>query len=329
MEQQQVATPSDATPGSEPRSLDDRIAEKFGLNETEEAPQQEPEATPAEGTGEEAPEGEPTDEAPSPEEFDWEIKHNGEIKRVTSREEATRLMQQGYDYDFKMQRVNGDQQRINAWAQAVQAQAAMQAQAFDALVEVKSLGHQLQAFANVDWVAESSADPVLAFQKRMQYDGLVNRYNQAVQQAQGLMQPLADASQQIDDNRKALERGKLLDRFPEWKDEARFSKDRESMFGALVKDYGFAKEEISGPLLSDHRVISIIRDAWKYRQANANAKAGKGNQGTPKTLQPGPKPQARSRQQELGDIKKAMRQTTDPQKRKELGDRLLSVKFGL
>lgn len=326
MDQQQATTPPEVAPGapSEPADLDARIAKKFGLDQPEEAPQ-EPEDTPSEGEGEPNAEVEPEAEP----EFDWDIKHNGEIKKVSSKDEATRLMQQGFDYEFKMQRVGNDAQRVQAWAHAVQAQAAMQAQAFDALVVVRSIEQQLEAYNNVDWAQESNTDPIGAFQKRMQYDRLVSGHNQAAQRAQALMQPLSQASQQIDENRLALERGKLLDRHPEWKDETRFNKDREGMYGALLRDFGFSKEEISGPLLSDHRVISLIRSAWKHELANANVKAGKGNQGTPKTLQPGVKPAARSKSQEMGDIKKALRQTNDPRARKDLEDALVAKKFGL
>jgi hypothetical protein len=333
LDQQQATTPPEVAPGTpgEPADLDARIAAKFGLNEPEEAPA-DPEATPAEGDVEANPEEETPVEEPESE-FSWDIKHNGEIKKVSSKDEATRLMQQGFDYEFKMQRVNTDAQRVQAYAHAIQARAAMQAQAFDALVHAKTIEQQLSAFNNVDWAAESNNDPIGAFQKRMQYDHLVSNYNQAQQHAQSLMQPLNQASQQIDEHQIALERGKLFDRYPEWKDEKRWSQDREAMGKTLFSE--FTEEELNGPptniaqLLQNHKVIGFIRDAMKYRQGQQNAKAGKGNQGAPRTLQPGVKPAARSKSQEMGDIKKALRQTSDPRARKDLEDALVAKKFGL
>src|SRR6185503_15197521 len=100
MEQQQATTPPDvAAP-----SLDERILGHFGYGEPE--PQaEEPVAPPAQEPEQEGEEVHIPDEeitTPEPAGFELELKHNGELKKLTSKEEAIRLAQQGYDYEFKM-----------------------------------------------------------------------------------------------------------------------------------------------------------------------------------------------------------------------------------
>jgi hypothetical protein len=87
---------------------------------------------------------------------------------------------------------------------------------------------------------------------------------------------------------------------------------------------------LGGPLFYDHRVLSILRDAYKYRQATANAPKRKGQlQGLPQTAKPGAKPPPRSSAQQTGDIKRALKQTTDAGDRKRLQDELIARKFGI
>lgn len=329
---QPAATPQDAAPEqNQPaipteKSLDEKILEKFGLGETEEQPPQ-PEETPSEGEGEIDPEAQP--EEPVEEAPDFELKHNGEIKRVP-KTEAQRLAQMGYDYEFKMQRVQADAQRVQAMAQASQARAAIQAQALDALAEAKSYERQLHAFANVDWVAEGQQDPIGAFQKRMQYDQLVNAYQGAQAKVQQLQQPYQQAQQHIDANWAALQEQKLLDRIPEWKDGTKRGQESKDIMQTLGKDYGFSEEELTGPLLYDHRVIALMRDAYKYRQSTSAAKARKGQlQGLPKVATPGAKPAPRSQSQSIGDVKRGLRQVQSKEARKALEDELIARKFGL
>lgn len=327
MEEQQAATPPEAAPEQQPteQSFDDKLLAKFGLGETVEN-EGEPPATPADGEPEVEVEADP-EEVPVAGEF--EIKHNGEIKKLPI-PEAQRLVQMGYDYEHKMQRVNNDAQQVQAMASAYQARFAMQAQAFDALVEARSFQHQLQVFQTVDWLKESESDPVAAFQKRMQFDRLVGAYNGAMQKAQHLQQPLEQAQQQIDASQVELQTRKLHDRIPEWKDAERAKKDRTAIVETMVNHYGFAPNEIGGPLLGDHRVVAILHDAMKYRAAKVSAKTKQGSlQGTPKVATPGAKPPPRSQAQSLGDIKRGLRQVQSKEARKALEDELIARKFGL
>jgi hypothetical protein len=329
MEQQQATTPPDVAP--EP-SLDDKILGHFGYGDTE-APTQEPSAQPA-------PDSEQTDEevvipdeeviSSEPTSFELEIKHNGETKKLTSKEEAVRLAQMGTDYEFKMARVREDAQRVQTMAQAAQARYAMQAQALDALAEAKSYERQLKPYANVDWAQAAQADPQAAFQARMQYDALVGGYNQAIQRARELEQPMAHAQQAIDHNQMALEMQKLTERIPEWKDSAKKDQDAKAIIDTMVKGYGFQPQELGGPILNDHRVISILRDAWKYREA-LQAKAKKGPpQGLPQVAKPGATVPPKSAAQKTGDYKRALHQPNiSSAQRKAVQEAWIAQKFGL
>lgn len=330
------ATPTDAASPEQPLhsvqsdTFDDRLLAKFGASQTE-TPEETTEATPAsESQGTEEAEPEIVEEVETSPAADFELKHNGELKKVPM-SEAQRLAQMGYDYEFKMQRVNEDVTRIKGMEQALQAREAMRTQTFDAMVQVKAIENQLAPYANVDWVAETNADPIGAFQKRMQHDQLVQQWQQATGQVNTLMQHDQQASQQIDGARLELEGRKLLDRIPEWKDATRRDKDQTAILETMVKDYGFAKTEIGGPLLADHRVVALLRDAMKYRQAVSNQKAKKGPlQGLPKVATPGAKPVPKTGAQSLGDIKRAMNQPNiSREQRKAREDELIAAKFGL
>lgn len=330
METQQPATPTDAgSPEPQvPQTLDDKILAKFGLTDDEpEQAETDPEATPAEGEVEAEPEVNEEEASPVVEEL--ELKHNGEIKRVP-KDEAIRLAQMGYDYEFKMQRVQQDAQRVQAMAQAAQARDAIRAQALDALAEVKSYERLLSQYANVDWDAENANDPLGASQKWMQYSRLRDAHGVAQQKVQSMQQPFQQASQQVDANWAALQEQKLLDRIPEWKDGTKRGKEAQEIMQTLAKDYGFAQEELGGPLFYDHRVIALLRDAHKFRQASASAKERKGQiQGLPQVAKPGAKPPPRSPNQQVGDIKRGLRQATSPGTRRALQDALIAKKFGL
>src|SRR6185369_3109170 len=136
--------------------------------------------------------------------------------------------------------------------------------------ELKAIEKQLAPFANVDWVAEGNADPIAAFQKRMQHDKLVQEWHQANSVVQQAGQGMQHATRQFTAAELALEEQKLYERIPEWKDATKRAADSDAILKTMVKDYGFAAEEVGGPLLQDSRVINILRDALKWRQAKAN-----------------------------------------------------------
>lgn len=334
-----VATPSEATTGNPAPSLDDRILSTLGgLESTEEtqpaaadAPSQE-----ATQTGDEElqlEEAEPVNPDATQQAIeDFELVHNGQTLKVT-REKAKALAQQGYDYGFKMQRVNGEYQKLQSMAAAIQSREAVRTQALDAMAEAKAYEKQLAAYANVDWVRESEADPIRAYQARMRFDALVTAFNGAQTKVQEAQQKAEQTSQQITQDQVALEKTRLLERIPEWRDAVRAKTESGELLQALSTDYGFTGEELQqySWLLNDHRFISLARDGYKYRKAVANQKAKKGPaQGLPAVSKPGARQLAPSTGETVANIKRGLHQpNVSKEQRKALTDHLIAAKFGL
>lgn len=331
MEQQPATTPQDVAPeqgqSTDSQSFDDKILAKFGLGEPESQPDESQPQPQGEEEAASEEEVESADESQSEQLF--ELKYNHETKRVPV-SEAQRLAQQGMDYETKMGRLKDDFQRMQGMAAAIQAQATLSPQYVDALADVRSIDKQLQHYANVDWASLAQADPIGASQQHMAYQQLRDLRANAAQKAEQLRGQLGQTSQFVDQQTLAIEGQRLMEKFPEWKDAERFNKDSKAIAQNAMKSYGFTPQELQqSPLLSDHRVISLLRDAWKYREAT-NTKANKGlPQGLPAVAKPGAKPAPRSGKQQLGDIKRGLRQVQSPEARKALEDELIAQKFGL
>jgi hypothetical protein len=319
MSEQQVTTPPDVTP-----SLEDRLFAHTGIQTEEPAPQAQ-EATPAPEHVEEV-----VSEEPAPEDFDFELTHNGELKRIKSKDELRQLAQKGYDYEHNIVRAKDEYRKAQSMAQAVQAQQQLQPQILDALAEAKAYEGRLKQYANVDWVRETETDPIGAFQKRAQYDQIASAYSAAMQKAQGIYQHFQQAQTFVDRSRAELESNKLKDAVPEWKDDTVRQKEGREILQTMQKDYGFSPEEIQAldrmGFLYDHRMIRAFRDAWKYRQAS-DPKNRKSPQGLP-SAKPQARGQPRSETQSLADVKRGLHQPNiSTSQRKALQDEMIARKF--
>ncbi len=107
----------------------------------------------------------------------------------------------------------------------------------------------------------------------------------------------------------ATERNKLLEAFPEWRDEAKFlSAAKQMADGATV--YGFSAEEVGQ--IADHRMIKVLKDAIAYRELQKAKPAIEKKVAEVKpSLQPGAKPNRdkeaeAARQKQLARFKKGV-----------------------
>lgn len=325
METQQAATPSDAAP----QSLEDRIFAKAGI-EPEPQPEPEPQADQPQADEPQA-EAEPVAE-PQDDSIDFDLLHNGDTKKVTSKAELKRLAQMGYDYDHNIGRAKEEYRKAQSMAQAVQAQQVLQPQILEALAEAKSYEKSLKEFANLDWQKETQTDPIGAFQKRMQYDQLQSGFQAALQKAQYIGAQFQQAGSFVDKTRAELEASRLREAVPEWRDDAVRQKEGKEVIQTLQSRYGFTPEEIQGMersgILFDHRFVRLMRDSWKYQQAS-NLKGNRVPQGLPPA-----KPQARqaprSDANATADIKRALHQPNISKgQRKAAEDLLIARKFGI
>lgn len=147
------------------------------------------------------------------------------------------------------------------------------------------------------WVAENAA-----FQQR------VAAFQNAVNQREQLSKAQrADEERAAQEWRKA-ERDRLLEKLPEWRDQAKASAEQKLIAETLLQT-GYSQEELSE--LFDHRALVIARKAALYDQLQA-AKAKQVKPEPPKAIKPGaPKPPTEARnsdyQQALAKAKRSGR----------------------
>lgn len=317
-----ATTPQDVAPSP---SLDDKIAAKLGFEPEAQSdePSDTPEAATVEGEDGETLALEPEQEA-EPQGDEVELTHNGQQVRV-SKEQAKNLAQMGYDYNIKMQSVNADKASIQRAAQALQAQAHVQAQLLDHAAVVRSYDMQLAQYQGINWAQLAQADPIGASQLKIQYDALAEQRNGAFAQMSQAFQQHQHAAGHVSAEVRALETQKLQERVPQWKDHARYAKEAPEMHSALIQQYGYAPEELAGsPVLEDHRAIAILRDAWLYRKAVAAGKT-KSLAKVPGVARPGAA--QRSGIDTTGILQKQLKQSTDVGKKKAAFDGLLAKKL--
>lgn len=326
MQEQVAATPTDAAP----QSMDDAIAAKFGLGDEPEAPEQQQEPTqeatePVEATDdveEIAPE-----EEPSSDDGLEEIKHNGQVKRLT-KEQLRDFAQKGFDYESKMVETKAERQRLQNYAKALEAREVAAIQSVEAIAEVKAYERELQKYQNTDWIKYSNDDPIAAFQERQKFDLLVNGYQTARQKAEAALAQRGQAEQAMSEEELSAERKALVDKVPAWKDQAVYNREWPEIVKWTQQRFGNDGFERITPLLNNHITSVLLRSAWKYERAIEANKAKK-QPAVPQMPKPGA-PQGRlSRGELVKEGIKQLHQAKDPSRKKALFDEVLASKFGL
>lgn len=330
MAEQVAATPTDAAPQ---QSLDDKIAAKMGFGNEPEAPAETPEPTdeaPEQDAGsEDAEEFQPEEDEPSePSDGFEEIKHNGQVKRLT-KEQLRDFAQKGFDYESKMVESKAERQRLQNYAKALEAREAAASQAIEAVAEVKAYEKQLQQYGNVDWVKYSNDDPIAAFQERQKYDALVNAYNYARQNANAAMEQRSNAEKAMTEEDLAVERKALLDKIPAWKDQSNYDREWPEINKWAMQRLGKDGYESIAPFMDKSHILSyFLRSTWKYERAIEANKAKK-QTAVPQMPKPG-SPQGRlSRGEVVKEGIKQLHQAKDVGRKKALFDDVLAAKFGL
>jgi len=107
----------------------------------------------------------------------------------------------------------------------------------------------------------------------------------------------------------AAERNKLLEAFPEWRDESKFLSAAKQMAEG-ANTYGFSAEEVGQ--IADHRMIRVLKDALAYRELQKAKPAIEKKVAEVKpALQPGSKPNRdkdaeAARQKQLAKFRKGV-----------------------
>lgn len=326
MQEQQATNPVEV---AQPLTLDDKIAAKFGLDdgppETEEQATQE--ATPETEESEEAseePQIEDEGEAPPTEEF-VEIKHNGEVKRL-SKEQLRDYASKGFDYESKMVEIKAERQKAQEYANAVKARESLVPAIVDHVAEVKAFENALKAYGNVDWVKYSNDDPIQAFQERQKFDQLVNGYNTAQQKANEAIQQHSQAEKAMSEAELDAERKALRDKVPAWKNQENYNKEWPEIVKWAESRLGEAEFQKVLPFMNSHLLSYFLRSTWKYEKALEASKSTKpAVPGMPKPGSPSPR---LSKSEAIKEGIKKVHQAKDPKARAALLDEVIARKFG-
>lgn len=328
MAEQVAATPVDAAPQ---QSLDDKIAAKMGFGNEPEAPAETPEPTDEapeqEAQADDAEEFQPEDEPSEPEDGFEEIKHNGQVKRL-SKEQLRDFAQKGFDYESKMVETKAERQRLQNYAKALEAREAAALHSVEAIAEAKAYEKQLQQYQSTDWIKFSNDDPITAFQERQKYDALVNGYNLARQRAAEALNQRGSAEQAMSEEQLAFERKALVDKVPAWKEQAVYDKEWPEITKWAAQRFGEDGFSQIAPFLNSHITSVLLRNSWKYERAIEAQKAKK-QPAVPAMPKPG-SPQGRlSKGEMVKEGIKSLHQAKDPSRKKALFDDVLAAKFGL
>jgi len=213
------------------------------------------------------------------EDIDW----NGKKYKIPKELKPGLMMQS--DYTKKTQALSEQRKAYEENTSKVEAERNYYANQLNHFV--KSLGAQIQQMPTEEQILEMSrADPIAAMRLKTERDIKVAQIQQAEQQAYKIhQQQQADHNQKLTHHIEA-ERTTLMDKVPEWKDEARLNADMSSI-AEYARSVGYGDSELGE--LYDHRAYLILRDAARYRQLTSKAQA-QGQQKpaeAPKVLKPG------------------------------------------
>lgn len=247
------------------------------------------------------------------EEANEEIIHNGETKLLT-KSELKQLAQQGFDYTQKTQAAAEERRSLQAQAQALQVQIAINTQLGEQVAEIKSLDSQIAQYKGINWGELAEQDPVQYLKLNQTYrdlkearEGMAQEYSQ---KAQYLTQVQAQNQAQL----KQAEMKLLSQKVPELVG-AKGAENQRAVSEYLAQK-GFGENEIGSIL--DHRMVQVAWEAAQY----AKLKAGKAD--INKRLAEAPKvvknkQQVSSNAMRHDDIKSKLRATGD----KRLAEKLI------
>jgi hypothetical protein len=273
----------------------------------EEAPQG-PEADNA--SDEPGPDDLPDEAAPQPDDgIEFEIVHNGTQHKL-SRAETIKLAQQGFDYTQKTQFVAEQQKQAQEVLQRAAEIEQLVPHVAQELATVRHYEAQLNQYANVDWVRLATDDPLEYPKHRAQYDQLVQGYQAANAQLHQKANYVQQARQHLNAQRLHHEGARLVERIPEWKDQAKYQAGAQELSKYLIGQ-GADPREVAA--LSDSLAVSIARKAMLYdKLVSAKADRSKQFRTAPPVVRPGaavPSDSGRMQFQKLGQaIRKAGRQ---------------------
>lgn len=216
---------------------------------------------------------------PEPEDDTDEIEKDGEKYRIPKALKDNFLMHK--DYTFKTQALAEEKQKVATTLQhvetALQQARTVSNEEVQAAARIISIDNQLAEFQQIDWQTWNQTNPQAAQAAFMEYTGVkdarqaaVNAYGQAVQQRtaaeQLAQQQRTELAKQETENRIRQAQAELARDIPGWNQD---KADALLNFGR--NHYGFTKQELES--FDDPRIVRALNDALSHVQATTKSKA--------------------------------------------------------
>ncbi len=229
----------------------------------------EEEASQSEGESEEATEEaeEATEEASEEEPQKFTVKVDGQEIEVTLDE-----LKNGYQRQSDYTRKTQEAAELRKQADAERSKAHQERETyFNNLqrmqVQLESaLGEQSQ----IDWNRLIDENPVEAVRQQHLLHERQARYQQVMAEQERVAQQYQAEQAQAQASYLSEQREALLAKLPDWKDDAKAAAEQGAI-SKFLQEQGFDSAEIQAVI--DHRHVLIARDAMRYRDLMANAKA--------------------------------------------------------
>lgn len=211
---------------------------------------------------------------------------DGEKKDVSLKDLATSFQMQGHVNNKSMALENERKEFANERAR-IGEELQKRAEGIEGMS--KLLENQLVGEYNgIDWETLRSTDPA-------EYTALRQDFSDRAKQLQHQKQLVAEETKRNlettqQENAKQLQEhiqqefGKLLESNPEWKDEAKYKTDMTNIKSFVTETYNFTEEDLN--VVTDHRLMNLIKDAYAYRNGKKSAE-GKKVKSIPKFQKPG------------------------------------------
>lgn len=238
-----------------------------------------------------------SDSEPDPDAF-ITVKIDGKIEKVTVKEAAEGYQRQA-DYQRKTQALAEERKSLESVRNQTEAERAYYAQT------VSQLKSQLEALVpqEPDWNRLHQEDPInFPIIEKQWRDYKANL--QAVQQEEARLKTLAYQEEQsklqmvVEEGRKFI-----VDKMPEWKDEAKWNSAR-GQLREYGKTVGYTDEELA--MAYDPRAIIVLEKARRYDALQANAPKPV-QKASPKPLKQGTPAQSPRRDNDITKVKQRLK----------------------
>lgn len=238
-----------------------------------------------------------SDSEPDPDAF-ITVKIDGKVEKVTVKEAAEGYQRQA-DYQRKTQALAEERKSLESVRNQTEAERAYYAQT------VSQLKSQLESLApqEPDWNRLHQEDPInFPIIEKQWRDYKANL--QAVQQEEARLKTLAYQEEQsklqmvVEEGRKFI-----VDKMPEWKDEAKWNSAR-GQLREYGKTVGYTDEELA--MAYDPRAIIVLEKARRYDALQANSPKPI-QKASPKPLKQGTTAQSPRRENDITKVKQRLK----------------------